>query len=243
MRLGVGITGNYNNVLEGIDRSGSTIGISVAYHKALGEAKNHHISFGVQGVIMRQSYSYHEDSNEIKIVDTHPNLNLGITYSGKLSERVAVYGGYSYYHVAHPVYDLGYPKYTTPGRHTMYAGSAIGISKNILLSAHVLYEKEDVFDNLTLGSTVAFALDPVHHEVNKGVMLDLGMWYRLGDALSPYVGLEWSKARFGLSYNVFTEGYESLVSKNYVFELSFVYSGVFKKGATAPNSWNIPRLF
>jgi hypothetical protein len=50
-----------------------------------------------------------------------------------------------------------------------------------------------------------------------------GSWYRFGDALIPYIGLEFGNWRFGASYDVNTSSLKSASNSRGGFEISLIY--------------------
>lgn len=62
-----------------------------------------------------------------------------------------------------------------------------------------------------------------------------GAWYRLEDAVIPYVGLTWGNMQLGLSYDIVTNGVKLNAPKNGSFELSLIFIGQrSEKGIKCP---------
>jgi type IX secretion system PorP/SprF family membrane protein len=63
-----------------------------------------------------------------------------------------------------------------------------------------------------------------------------GAWYRLQDAVIPYVGLSWGDLQIGLSYDIVTNGVKLSTPKNGSFELSLIFTGQrSEKGIKCPS--------
>src|SRR5690606_780312 len=93
---------------------------SLAYHKALGYEKQHTLSFGVQGSYVSKRLDFtklkfedqynpgsgvaeYQTSEGIGNSDVqYPDFNLGLMYSGRVSEHGTAYVGFSYYHLTTP---------------------------------------------------------------------------------------------------------------------------------------------
>ena len=80
------------------------------------------------------------------------------------------------------------------------------------------------------GAAVGFVLNPGHdEEFVKNTLLYLGAWYRYGDALSPYVGFEWSKMKLGISYDLNLSSFSPATNGNGGYEVSLVFNGCLNK--------------
>ena len=118
--LGIGILAMYDRAGQGA-LTNINVGLSVAYHLALGVEKRHTISLGVQGVLVQKSI----DFNKLDFEDefnpntgvaeyttgeftgntdlNYPDFNAGFMYSGRVSDHATAYAGFSYYHLTQPV--------------------------------------------------------------------------------------------------------------------------------------------
>lgn len=256
--LGVGLLALY-------DRSGLgaltniTIGVSAAYHKALGYEKNHTISLGIQGALVQKSI----DFNKLKFEDqfdpasggtpyvtqenlanadlTYPDFNTGIMYSGRVSQYATAYAGFSYYHITQPVETFLNQSGGTGDQHkihsrfTGYLGGSFNLNENVVLYASGLYQQQAKASEVILGAAVGFVLNPGHDaEYAKNTILYLGGWYRYGDAVSPYIGFEWSKMQLGISYDVNVSSFTPATNGNGAYEISLIFNGCINKRERGP---------
>lgn len=257
--VGVGIMGLY-------DRSGIgaltciNVGISAAYHKALGTEKNHTLSLGIQGVLVQKSIDFNkltfEDqfspssgrpdpdittSEKISNTDlNYPDFNAGLMYSGRVSRYATAYAGFSYFHITQPVETFLQSSDSINGhkihsRYAAYLGGSFDLNENVRLYASGLYQSQAATTEVVLGAAVGFVLNPGYDpEFQKSTVFYLGGWYRYGDAISPYVGLEWSKMQLGLSYDINVSSFTPATNGNGAYELSLIFNGCINKRDRGP---------
>ncbi|MCW3122919.1 MAG: type secretion system rane protein PorP/SprF [Flavipsychrobacter sp.] len=260
--LGIGFMGLYDKAGSG-GLKNTTAGFSVAYHKAFGRDRQQHISLGLQGVVVQKTLDFSkltfEDMyNRVTGTLTYPNLehftnaditypdfNGGAMYSGKVSNHVTLYMGYSYYHLTQPVESFLADNHQIHNRQTAYLGGSIDMNQNTVLYASALYQRQAGAEEFVLGTAVGFILNPGHdQEFQKNTILYLGGWYRYGDAIAPYVSLEWSKMRLGFSYDVNTSSLTAASGGLGGYELSLIYFGRINKHERSPNyNWSCPKIY
>ncbi len=252
--LGIGILGMF-------DRSGLgglqnvTVGLSVAYHKAFGVEKQHTLSLGVQGALVQKSI----DFTKLKFEDqfdyqtggtpystsetfgnadlTYPDFNLGLMYSGRITEHATAYAGFSVYHLTQPVETFLNDNHKIHSRYTGYLGGSFDLNENIVLYASGLYQSQASASEILAGAAVGFVLNPGHdEEFVKNTILYLGGWYRYGDAVSPYIGFEWSKMKLGVSYDVNLSNFAAATNGNGGYEISLIFNGCINKRSFEPRT-------
>lgn len=260
--LGIGLMGLY-------DKSGSggltneTVGLSLAYHKAFGYDKLQHISFGGQVNLVQKSLDFakltFEDMNVagsglIGATNEHftsnalsyPDFNAGLMYSGRVADHVTAYLGYSYYHITQPVETfLSNENHQIHARQTGYLGASFDMNPNTVLYTSALFQSQAGATEALLGAAVGFVLNPGHDaEFQKNTIFYLGGWYRYGDAVAPYIGIEWSKMRIGFSYDVNISSFTPATSGVGAYEISLMYFGRINKHERNPNyTWSCPKLW
>ncbi len=250
--LGIGVLGLF-------DRSGLgglqniTVGLSVAYHKALGYEKRHTLSIGIQGALVQKSI----DFSSLKFEDqfdfatggtpyttgenvanadlTYPDFNAGLMYSGRVNEHATAYIGFSYYHLTQPVESFLNGNHQIHSRYTGYLGGSFDLNENIVLYASGLYQSQASASEFMAGAAVGFVLNPGHdNEFSRNTVLYLGGWYRYGDALSPYIAFEWSKMKLGVSYDANLSSFAPATGGNGGYEVSLIFNGAINKAAHKP---------
>ncbi|MCB0700356.1 MAG: PorP/SprF family type IX secretion system membrane protein [Chitinophagales bacterium] len=250
--LGIGLLGLF-------DRSGLgglqniTVGLSLAYHKALGYEKQHTLSFGLQGALVQKSLDFtklqFEDQfnpstgtasgttgEAIGNADlTYPDFNAGLMYSGRITEHATAYVGFSYYHLTQPVETFLNGTNKINSRYTGYLGGSFDLNENIVLYASALYQSQASAQEIMAGAAVGFVLNPGYDkEFSKKTIFYLGGWYRYADALAPYIGFEWSKMKLGLSYDVNVSSFSPATNGNGAYEVSLIFNGCINKRDARP---------
>ena len=261
--IGLGVMGLF-------DKSGSgglqntTVGLSFAYHKGIGRERDQHISVGFQGYLVQKTidfqkltfedqfdastggtpYPTHELNNNADL--TYPDYNLGIMYSGKIRDHASCYLGFSYYHLTQPVETfLNDPVHPIHARYTGYMGGAFDLNENTVLNASALYQSQASATEVLIGAAVGFVLNPGHDmDYQKSTIFYLGAWYRNNDAISPYVAIEWSKMRIGLTYDFNVSNFMPATSGLGGYEISLLFFGrINKRDRNPAYNWSCPKLY
>ena len=260
--LGMGMMVLYDKAGSG-GLTNTTAGLSLAYHKAFGRDKQQHFSIGAQGVLVQKHLDFakltfedmydkgtgalvYPTSQTFNNADlSYPDFNLGLMYSGKVADHTTLYAGYSYYHLTQPVESFLKDSYTIHNRQSMYLGGAFDMNENTVLYASALYQSQASAWEAVLGAAVGFIMNPGHDaEFQKNTILYLGGWYRYGDALAPYLGIEWSKMRLGVSYDVNLSQFTPATHGAGAYELSLIYFGRINKHERNPGyNWACPKIF
>jgi len=260
--LGIGILGLFDKSGSG-GLTNTTVGLSLAYHKAFGRDKQQHISLGgqvdyVQKTLDFQKLTFQDMYNtgtglianptqeHFSNADiSYPDFNGGIMYSGKVAEHVTAYAGYSYYHMTQPVESFLGDNATIHNRQTGYLGASFDMNENTVLYTSALYQEQAAASEFMIGTAVGFILNPGHDmEYQKNTIFYLGGWYRYGDAICPYVGIEWSKMRIGISYDVNVSSFTPATGGQGGYEMSLIYFGAINKHQKNPSyNWSCPKVF
>jgi hypothetical protein len=119
------------------------------------------------------------------------------------------------------------------------------MNEHTVLYASALFQSQAAATEVLIGTAVGFVLNPGHDlDYQKNTIFYLGGWYRYGDAASPYIGLEWSKMRLGVSYDVNISSFSPATKGFGAYEISLIYFGRINKHERNPNySWSCPKLY
>lgn len=236
------------------DRAGTgglqniNLGINLAYHKGFGIDKQHHISFGVQGALVQKNIRFDKlifgDQIDLSRPEaplatlenlsngdmTYPDFNAGILYSGKVSENAMLYAGASYFHITRPVEKFTGQNVTQDvrlnSRINGYVGGQLNLNPHTVAYVSTMYQQQGAAFEYLIGGAVGFILNPYNDEDHNNTTIYLGAWYRFGDAIAPYVGMEFGKWQLGFAYDYTVSGFNQVNQGQGALEMSAIYNGV-----------------
>jgi type IX secretion system PorP/SprF family membrane protein len=214
------------------------LALSTAYHKALDENGFHQIGLGFQGTyvnkrlditslkfesmlradgftgLLDESFS----ANQIKL--SYFDMNLGVLYNGTSDGANNFYFGASMYHVNRPKETFKEGNYLLEPRLTLQAGGMIPLGEYNALHISANHSRQANATNTVIGG--AYAIN-VSQDLGSPTNLYLGSWYRFGDAIIPYVGLEFGDFQLGASYDVNTSSLKPASNLRGGAEISLIY--------------------
>lgn len=228
------------------DQSGNKIlrnnflGISTAYSKSLDENGFHQITLGFQGVMANKrldlSLADFEDeltpfgftglTTEIfssqQVVVNYLDLNAGIMYTGSTDGNNNFYLGVSAYHLNRARESFKGGIFSVQPRVTIHGGgyTPIGQSGNAMLHASFIHQRQAGASETVLGGALSYK---VSNDEYRPSTVYGGLWYRMKDAIIPYVGLEVQNFRFGLTYDLNTSTLRTASTGRGGTEMSIIY--------------------
>lgn len=235
---GVGILALYDKTGAGALTS-NYVGISTAYHKGLDVEGNHTLGLGLQAAWVQKRIDQSKLQFENQIGDNgydpalpsnenivSPNIsyldyNVGLLYSGLVGESSNLYMGVSYYHFTQPTETfMGQDNNRLSYRYTVHGGGSFPVNGNnrIHISAH--YMRQNQATETTFGGAYGFLLNDMQ---DAPTTFYIGAWYRLKDAVNPYIGLEFSSFKAGLSYDLNVSTLKPASNYRGGMELSLIY--------------------
>jgi type IX secretion system PorP/SprF family membrane protein len=228
-----------------------TFGLSGAYHKAFGVDKQHTISLGVQATLVQksidraklvfgddwdardQSFKINQSADHSKLTNndlTYPDFALGLIYSGRLSEHATIFGGASMYHLTRPVESFMGGKQKLYRRTAMYLGTQLDMNDRSVFYGSAIAQFQGPNSTIMAGGAFGIVMNPGYDkEYSRASILYLGSWYRLNDAVIPYIGFEWSKMQLGVSYDVNMSKLQPATNGNGALELSLIFNGTINR--------------
>ncbi|MCW3122918.1 MAG: hypothetical protein JWQ38_2410 [Flavipsychrobacter sp.] len=260
--LGIGLLGLQDKAGTGAFTN-TTVGVSLAYHKGFGRDRQSHLSIGMQTYMVQKTIDFSKLTTEDMIDPNtgqpfpnainplaggksvgYPDFNAGIMYSGKVADKATAYIGYSYYHLTQPVETFFANTSKVHARQSVYLGGSFDMSDKAVLYASALYQGQASAFEVMLGSAIGFVLNAGHDmEYQRNTIFYMGGWYRYGDAISPYVAIEWSKMRIGLSYDVNESRFRPATKGLGGFEMSLLFFGkVNKHEKNQTYDWSCPKF-
>ncbi|HVX52434.1 MAG TPA: PorP/SprF family type IX secretion system membrane protein [Chitinophagaceae bacterium] len=213
---------------------------SAAFHKGLDEDGYSQLGMGFQAtysnMLINTSKLFFEDQltptgfdpfkptgetfNTSTLSSHYVDLNAGLLYTTSTSDRDNYYAGISVYHITRPKQSFTGALYLLDPRATFHAGGYFPVGETTTLHFSGLYSTQANAHETVLGGAMEFALSPDEdHPLN----FYAGAWMRFGDALIPYVGLEYNQFRLGTTYDVNTSSLKTASQSRGGIELSLIY--------------------
>ena len=226
-----GILGLYDQSLSGGFKS-INVSATVAYSKALDVDGINNISAGFQFSYATRAIDFSKlnfatqfngsgfDTN-IPTNETISNtrqsyldINTGMLYTYK-TENTEFYLGASLYHLTGPnISFLKNGEYSLPLRFTLHSGSRFKVGDNgNELFVGGLYMDQAGATEKSIGIAYGYSL-------NNEATIYAGSWYRIKDAIMPYLGLNYNSLQAGFSYDIVNSSLKKASPKNGSFELS-----------------------
>jgi type IX secretion system PorP/SprF family membrane protein len=214
-------------------------GVSAAFHKGLDEDGNNQLGIGFQAVysnmLINTTSLKFEDQltnlgftgttsevfNNATLQSNYFDLNAGILFNGSSNETNNYYAGVSMYHINSPKQKFTGTEYIVNPRFTFQAGYYFTFNDNVGLHLSGMHSRQAGTTETLIGGAVQFITNP---EASAPVSVYAGSWMRLKDAIIPYIGLEFSNARLGISYDVNTSSLKTATISRGGLEISLIYS-------------------
>lgn len=237
-RLAIGFQAFADEQADGVLKN-SYFSFSTAYHKGLDEDGFHSVTIGFQGTYAQKrlntanlkfedqlrSDGFTGITNEIfdpqQLNINYFDLNAGMLFSGVFEGNINYYAGASMYHINRPKESFKGALYDLNPRYTVHGGAYFPVGSTATLHTSALYQNQAGASETVLGGAVGFNLN--NDMDYRPTTFYAGSWYRFGDALIPYVGLEFGNWRFGASYDVNTSSLNAASNSRGGFEISLIY--------------------
>ena len=237
-RLALGVMGYTDQQADGVLKNnfGS---LSIAYHKGMDEEGYNRLSVGFQAVYCAKNLNVanlkFEDqlrsdgftgiTNEIfqnnQLNIGYFDLNAGINYSGTTANNTNFYVGASLYHLTKPKESFRGGQFYLNQRYTVHGGVYFPMGENMMLHTSALYQSQANAHEGVLGAAFGYSLGADY--ADNPATVYAGAWLRVGDAMIPYLGLEFGKFRVGMTYDVTTSALKSANQARGGFEFSLIY--------------------
>ena len=236
-RWGLGIIALTDKAGGGVLTS-NYIGLSTSYHKALDEDGFKQIGIGFQGTYgqkrLDNSKLYFEDMltpygftgvtqevfNTQNLNVNYLDVNAGLLFSASTDETNNFYIGASMYHINRPHQSFLGADWNIATRTTISAGGYFPVSDILTLHTSGIFQYQAAATETVIGGALAAPIDSKSEDPSN---VYAGLWYRFGDALIPYVGLEFSGMRIGASYDVNVSSLKAASQSRGGMEISLIY--------------------
>lgn len=236
-KWGVGFMGYTDKSAAGAV-SFSYFSLSTAYHKGLDEDGFHQLGAGFQvtysNMLINTTKLTFEDQltaagftrptqeifNNATLKANYFDVNGGILYTGSTTEKNNFYAGVSLYHINRPKQQFTGVNYDLYPRATLHAGGYFPVGELTTLHLSGLFSTQASARETLLGGAMQFVANP---EAEFPVSFYGGGWFRFGDAVIPYIGLEFSDLRFGASYDINISDLKTASQSRGGIEISLIY--------------------
>ena len=149
------------------------------------------------------------------------DIGAGALYFDATPDRKAnVYAGASVFHLNRPrdafISNGNVALEAIPLRYVMHGGVSFNLSNKTRLVPNVIYMGQGTAREIVLGTYLQL-------NVNPETDFMLGSYYRINDAIAPFVGVDWKEFLFGISYDVNASKLGAWNRNVNAFELSLTY--------------------
>jgi hypothetical protein len=122
-------------------------------------------------------------------------------------------------------------------RLTVHGGGYFKVGETTTLHLTALFSQQAGANETVIGGAVAFNLNTGDEETPTNFYA--GSWLRFNDAIIPYVGLEWSDFRLGMTYDVNYSNLKVGSQSRGGIEVSLIYT---KKAANGRKGIPCPKF-
>ncbi len=237
--LGIGGMVLADRSLEGAFKS-TYVNFNTAYHLSI-DNKGNGLAVGLGFVSNNTRVDYASLTTDQQLSSTgfdralptgEPNLNPSISYSsacaGIMFTHVNDYSflnvgvaGYRFVKSSRSLLDNN-SLYVSP-RYDIHADFGTTLNDDLNVTVSAIHMIQNGTSSTSFGSSLAFGLSPGQFEMDQRRMLNAGIYYRLGDAIIPYIGYTHNEVQFGLSYDVNVSSVKSGAVSTRSFEISLIY--------------------
>jgi len=152
--------------------------------------------------------------------NSYLDMNAGLLYSGSNNGDNNYYFGISFYHINSPAVGFKDTNWKLSPRTTAHAGGTFPLGEQLSISTSIIEQLQDQANETVGGAALCFNANDASDDPTN---VYIGSWYRLGDAIIPYVGLEFSGLRLGASYDINTSSLKAATEERGGTEFSVIY--------------------
>ncbi|NCU02397.1 MAG: type IX secretion system membrane protein PorP/SprF [Chitinophagaceae bacterium] len=238
-QFGVGVMGMYDINGDGVMKN-SFISGSVAYHKGIDEDGRHQIGVGFSGTYVQRRL----DVNKLDFQDeltslgftgntaeifgssgflniNYADVNAGFIYNGATNDYNNFYIGASVYHINRPKVSFMGAEYIMNPRVTVHGGGYFPIADATTLFVSANHQRQAGASETIFGAALGYT---VNSDFDSPTDVYAGAFVRWGDAVIPYIGLEFGNYRFGVSYDVNTSRLAAASQRRGGMEVSLIWT-------------------
>lgn len=207
--------------------------LGTAYHVALDAEGRQSIGIGIQGSFNQRTINLNRltfesqfgsggFNNSLPIGESFQNLSksymdvhAGLLYQFN-SEAVQFTLGGALFNILEPKTNSSLLEYRLPKRYVLHTGFNTALTEGLGLMGSLTGMSVSGLNNLTAGIALRKELETFSFTG--------GCWYRVGDAVIPYVGVGVNGLTLGLSFDNTISGLKSVAQTRNAFELGIMYT-------------------
>jgi type IX secretion system PorP/SprF family membrane protein len=253
--IGIGGMLLAENAMDGLFKT-NLINLNATYHQALDENGNGlTASLGVVSSNTRVDLAGLTFDQQLSSIGFDRALPTGETSIGKSTGFTSACAGLLYtYDTEYSFLNLGVSGYRfvasnrslmndasikTAPRYTVHADFGTALTDNFSATFSALHLIQDGLSVTSLGAVLGFISQSGDY-TDKVRMFNAGVFYRLNDAVSPYLGYIYNNFQFGLSYDVNAATGKGAAATYKSVELSFVYKKFLPQYRKRPGRYHSP---
>ena len=226
------------------DQSGNGIlknnyfALSTAYHKGLDEDGYNQIGAGFQSTFVNKrlditnlkfedqltSLGFTGVTSEVfsasQINVSYLDVNAGILFNGTSNGLNNYYAGVSMYHINRPKESFQGGEFFLPSRVTIQAGGSLPVNQDDAVHFSANHSRQANATNTLIGGAYMRNMNPGQPMPTN---IYLGTWVRFGDAIIPYLGLEFGEFHIGATYDVNVSSLKPASNMRGGAEISLIY--------------------
>jgi hypothetical protein len=124
------------------------------------------------------------------------------------------------YHINRPRQSFQGASWNIATRTTVSAGGYFPVSDILTFHASGIYQYQSKATETVIGGALSTSLDDLSENPAN---VYAGLWYRINDAIIPYIGLEFAGLRIGASYDINVSSLKAGSQSRGGMEISLIY--------------------
>jgi type IX secretion system PorP/SprF family membrane protein len=213
---------------------------SIAYHQQIGNSSLLSAGFNVGWANKRidQSKLKFPDQFDGKFFDnpftavtlnstsaSYMDVQAGMNYAYFPQENVYINAGYSIHHVNRPketFFNDNTNNGRIPMRHIGFLNAILKVNERVIINPNIYFTTQAKSSELVLGMNGNYNLSEYGEK-----QLVAGLYYRLGDAIAPMVGIEVNNLKITFSYDATMSSLNKYNNYRGASEISIVKKGLY----------------
>jgi type IX secretion system PorP/SprF family membrane protein len=169
------------------------------------------------------------------------DMQAGMNYAYFPTEDIYINAGYSIHHVNRPqetFFSSSSDTSTIAMRHIGFINALLKVNDRVIINPNMYYTNQAQSSEFVLGMNANYNLSGEGGEKQ----LIAGVYYRMGDAIVPMVGLEIKNIRFTFSYDATTSALSSFNNFRGASELNIIKKGFYSESTGASRQVFCPKF-